>query len=261
MPRSINEGVIAYLPFKNSSLKDSLTKNEKRVANDAIWGNTKSVPTFVKGFSDTQDGSDLAISFDGDSSFIKLRDNPTLQFKTQFSISLWIKPDLNRLLQQGTEANMQIFHKSAYDGYSNESYSALIRRVRLQTFALDDFYEQHPILIPTFTIRSNIKMENTSSRCDIPGRDWQTANFTVNPYIVDIVANNTWYHVVYSYNDSTAAVYLDGNLSGTSKLRGTQIQSCPGGDLRFAMGDIRYRFYFKGAMDEIRIYDRQLNDK
>lgn len=255
---SINEGLVAYLPFTKGSLRDSLL--DKRVSNNALWrdkdtARIKTNPTFVKGFSDAQDGADLAIFFNGEGDFITLLDNPTLQFKANFSVSMWIKPDVKELKKVGTTEAMQIYHKSAYNGLSNESYSSLIRRAGL---TVKDTVTTNSPLTPILQIRSNIKKENTDSRCDKAGPGWQPATFTVDPSIVE---NDSWHHIAFTYDESTVYVYLDGNLSGSLKLKGGQIQSCPGGDLRFGMGDTQYRFYFKGAMDEIRIYDRQLNDK
>ena len=69
---------------------------------------------------------------------------------------------------------------------------------------------------------------------------------------------------VFTYNEIDGSAYLDGNLLNAFKLKGKSIQSCSGGDLRFGVQiknvkNEKDSQYFKGAMDEIRIYNRALN--
>ena len=253
---SINKGIVAYLSFTKGSLKDSLIATDQRKNNTPTWGNVATKPTFVKGFSDMQNGSDSAILFNGKGDFISLQDNPTLQFKTHFSISLWIQPDIKQLTERVSDDAMQIYHKSAYDGLSNESYSTLLRRVK--TSIKYDATQPFTPPVTTLMIRSNIKMENTKSICDTAGRGWQTASFIVNPSIIE---TNSWHHIVFTYTEKYVSIYLDGNLLDNFPLEGGQIQSCPGGDLRFGMEDKPYPSFFKGAVDEIRIYNRQLTER
>jgi Concanavalin A-like lectin/glucanases superfamily len=252
---SITEGLVAYLPFTKGSLKDSISTGTTRASNDAIWGNPDTKPTFTEDFSGAKGGSKSAISFNGTSDFIKLIDNPKLQFKTTLTISLWIKPDVKQLKDKGVETPMQIFHKSAYEfPNNNESYSSQVRVVI--TYYTDN--------INPGSIRTNssmflpgFKMENTDSKCELSGPGWQVAPFFANSSFLEL---DFWHHIVFSCDESTFTSYLDGNLINSTKLRGGQIQSCPGGDLRFGIQFKESPLYFKGAMDEIRIYDRQLNE-
>ena len=265
---TVTEGLVAYLPFTicHGLLKDSITKNETRKRNDAVWWNN-TTPTFIEGFTGAKGGAKSAISFNGTTDYLKLLDNPTLQFNSDFSISLWISPDVDKFApNNGTTNNdkvdvMQIFHKSVYKFPSDyESYSALIRLANI-------FYTPNPVKdSPTqtqFLVRSNIKMENTTSVCagGTGDRGWQTAQFIVNP---SVLGKNTWHHIVFTYNQFISTAYLDGNLLDNHTLGGTKIQSCSGvdvhADLRFGVQVEPYPQYFKGAMDEIRIYNRKLSD-
>ena len=123
---TVTKDLVAYLPFTNGSLKDNITENKTRTRNDAIWWNdNNTTATFVEDFTGAKGGAKSAISFNGTTDYLKLLDNPTLQFKTSFSISLWIRPDVNQFKPGDA---MQIFHKSVYEEpWTNESYSALIR--------------------------------------------------------------------------------------------------------------------------------------
>ncbi|RZM22630.1 MAG: LamG domain-containing protein, partial [Pedobacter sp.] len=255
---SINQGLVAYLPFDKGSLKDSIRLDEKRITQTITWGDTLE-PAFVKGFSDTQGASNLAIYFNGQypypsrkGNFLSLEDTASLQFNNQFSISLWIKPDITKLTEP--YAAMQIFHKSNYDGTGNESFSSMIRRVSTNVGST--------MVNSTLMVLSNVKMDDPESlsnvsRCTLAGPGWQRATLTLNP---SVIVNDSWHHIVFTYTGKYVSIYTDGNLSDAFELDGTKIQSCPGGDLRFGMGDIKSSSYFKGAMDEIRIYNRQLND-
>ena len=158
---------------------------------------------------------------------------------------------------------MQIFHKSAYEEpWTNESYSALIRLSNI--FYNADIQASNAPDQIAFLIRSNIKMEgaegDAKSACNIGGLGWQTAQFVVNPTVL----TNSWHHIVFTYNEIDGSAYLDGNLLNAFKLKGGPIQSCSGGDLRFGVQIKNVKKekdsqYFKGAMDEIRIYNRALN--
>ena len=258
---TFTKDLVAYLPFTNGSLKDNITETETRKSNDPIWWNDNDkTANFVEDFTGAKGGAKSAISFNGTTDYLKLLDNPTLQFKTSFSISLWIRPDVKQFKPGDA---MQIFHKSVYkEPWTNESYSALIRLSNI-------FYKvENPPNPPdqtAFLIRSNIKMENAiedahKSACNKAGPGWQTAQFVVNPTVL----TDSWHHIVFTYNNIDGSAYLDGNLLNTFKLDGGQIQTCPGGDLRFGVqiedkNNINQYQYFKGAMDEIRIYNRALS--
>ncbi|RZM23473.1 MAG: LamG domain-containing protein [Pedobacter sp.] len=247
---TITKDLVAYLPFTSGSLEDIITKGDTRkTRNNAIWW-TNSTPTFTEDFTGTKGGANSAISFNGTSDYITLKDDSTLRFKTSFSISLWIRPDVKQFKPGGA---MQIYHKSVNANPSiNESYSALIRLSNI-FYTVTQKADKPDQTV--FLIRSNIKMQGNSD-CKT-GQGWQEGQFVVNPTVL----TDSWHHIVFTYNESDGTSYLDGNLVNTFKLTGGPIQSCPGGDLRFGMQFKGAEDYFKGAMDEIRIYSKQLKEE
>ena len=68
---------------------------------------------------------------------------------------------------------------------------------------------------------------------------------------------NKWMHIVMTVNDKEAAVYLDNKLVGQKKWTGTARVSTNGFNWKIG-GTYDYNNWFKGAMDEVRIYNRVL---
>ncbi len=251
---SVGEGLVAYLPFTRGSLKDSLAKNDTRRRNDAVWWVDKQKPLFVKGFSSTKGDSDSAIYLNGMTDFIKILDNPSLQFDTTFSISLWISPEVADL-EKDISRRMQIYNKSDFITSLNESYSSSIRTIITTVDSGTG---------TTLMILANVKQ---GDNCTKAGQGWKDLKFIINAKIIE---SDTWHHIVFTYNRTTASMYLDGNLldvyaDGNKVLTAGRIDKCAGGDLRFGIQNLGsnglYANYFHGAMDEIRIYNRQLNDE
>jgi len=73
------------------------------------------------------------------------------------------------------------------------------------------------------------------------------------------ITSGSWYHIVGTFDGSTAKVYVNGSLGGQDTFSGTR-QS--GGSLR--IGSRAYsgspQWYFNGIIDEIRIYDSVLSE-
>jgi hypothetical protein len=68
---------------------------------------------------------------------------------------------------------------------------------------------------------------------------------------------NKWMHIVMTVNDKEAAVYLDNKLVGQKKWTGTARVSTNSFNWKIG-GTYDSNNWFKGAMDEVRIYNRVL---
>src|SRR5262249_7268326 len=68
---------------------------------------------------------------------------------------------------------------------------------------------------------------------------------------------NTWTHLAVTYNGSTLTFYRDGVAVTTSTVSGSLSPTT--GTLQ--IGGSQFGEYFKGLIDEVRIYNRALNDK
>lgn len=238
----IVQGLIAYLPFINGSLEDASGNKNK-----ALWLPSTTNPQFTEDFKGPNSLNDKAILFNGNTDYIVLRDNKSLQFDSTFSISLWIKPDLT-VLNAITDRRMQIYNKSDSATSQKESYSSSMR-----------YYAESGNTI-TF-INSDIKQGNNCN--SIPGTGWVTLSAKNNTTFLE----TGWHHIVSSFDRGNAFWYIDGVLFDFLVTPVKKIDNCPGGDLRFGVqnfGSIDqttgkpYANYFQGAMDDIRIYNRAL---
>jgi len=173
-------------------------------------------------------GANTALFFDGDNDFMDVQDTPLLRFTSAMSISLWIKSS------SPTNGTMQVLAKSDYFN-QHEQYSINIRPLSSTDYIFN------------FDVKQN-------SNC-VSGGGWQNTGFQNSQWI------GTWHHLVYIYEGRTTKLYLDGVLKASKdNLPGTTIDSCPGGELRFGFLSKDYPFQFRGSLDEVRFYNRSLNE-
>jgi len=74
----------------------------------------------------------------------------------------------------------------------------------------------------------------------------------------DRIRTDTWYNLVYTYDGSTAKLYINGILKPNVKVR----TSFKPNDMPLYIGrmqDPAFPYYFNGVIDEIRIYNRALS--
>jgi len=81
------------------------------------------------------------------------------------------------------------------------------------------------------------------------GTSWEPrANSDLQPTF------GVWYHVVGTYNCQHVKIYINGKLKGSAARTGAIHTN----DLNTIMG-FHYQWYFKGLIDEVRIYNRALS--
>ncbi|MCP4132109.1 MAG: LamG domain-containing protein [bacterium] len=77
---------------------------------------------------------------------------------------------------------------------------------------------------------------------------------------VDSVENNTWYHIIVTYDGSYINCYVNGSFTGFSLLRSEERRT---GSNQLRIGAHRYNGSvtdaFKGTIDDVRIYNRALS--
>ncbi|WP_461097674.1 LamG-like jellyroll fold domain-containing protein [Spirosoma luteolum] len=182
-------------------------------------------PTFT---TDHRGRPSSALLLDGANDFIYLSESPSLR-PNDLTISLWIKP-------AAVPRIMQIYNKSRYSDGAFEMYSSLIKPT-----------ENDPGGI---TINTDIKQ---GSNC-VAGRGWQTFPFGAR------IPVNTWHHLVFAYSGRSVRMYFDNRLLySKDDLPATEIDQCPGGDLKFGAQYQALPNFFNGALDDIRVYNRALN--
>ncbi|SOD79488.1 LamG-like jellyroll fold domain-containing protein [Spirosoma fluviale] len=216
---TVSQDLIASVSFTDRSLQDvSGFNNHVKLVNN---------PTFT---TDHNGRANSAILLNGSGDYFYMEDNNTLN-PDAMTVSLWIKPEA--IVKSNDR--MQIYNKSRFSDGLPQTYSSLIK--------LEND------IGPAYTFMTDIKQ---NSNCE-GGKGWQDLAFT-SPVVL-----NTWYHLVFTYSGRSARMYFNNVLVfRTDNLPATTIDKCPGGELKFGAQYQSLPWYFKGAMDDIRIYKRAI---
>ncbi|MEY3500392.1 MAG: hypothetical protein RL308_2061, partial [Bacteroidota bacterium] len=172
--------------------------------------------------SDRFGNHNSAYSFDGVSNYIIVPDNTTLRVKN-ITISLWLKP--------------------------KKSIGAILTKTQLNT----SNGEQYTLGMDSTGV-SNFEIKRNSN-C-VPGNGWQRCILNKNS-----LKFNNWQHIVVNYDGTNMNYYINNQLINTFKPIAGNIDSCINGSLNFGrfwsskLGDN----FYNGLLDDIRIYDRALN--
>ncbi|GAB2581761.1 LamG-like jellyroll fold domain-containing protein [Spirosoma areae] len=215
----VAQDLIASVAFTNGSLLDvSGYNNHVKLVGT----------TFI---ADRKGNANSAILLNGAGDYFYMPENGTLNPEAM-SISLWIKP---AVIPANVDGRMQIYNKARFNDGLPQTYSSLIK-------AEND-------VGPKLTFMTNIKQ---GSNCQ-GGVGWKDLEFTAPV----VLAN--WYHLVFTYSGKTARMYFNNILVFENpNLAASGIDPCPGGELKFGAQYKDLPWYFKGAMDDIRIYKRAL---
>ena len=214
------QDLIASVSFTNKSLLD-------------VSGYNNDVKLIGTSFTtDRKGNANSAILLNGSGDYFYMDDNSTLN-PDALSISLWIKPVAN--LPIGVDGRMQIYNKSRFSDGKYQMYSSLVK--------LENDVG------PNLVFMTDLKQ---GSNCQ-GGVGWQSFPFT-KP-----VELNKWYHLVFTYSGKSVRMYFNNLLvASVDNLPADKIDYCPGGELKFGAQDQILPWYFKGAMDDIRIYKRAI---
>lgn len=219
--QDINSGLILYLPFNGN-------------ANDASGNGLNGT---VNGATLTQDkdgNSNSAYQFDAaDEDFINVPENVLLR-PDKVSVSAWFKA-----------ASDNIIYPIVYKGtvFDTTAYQ----------YSLQFLEEQNNDVVFLSQIR-------TDSDCG----DWINDG---EPYVEEIapITYGTWHHLASTYDGTDFITYLDGTLIATTSAASPQdIFDCPGGGLNVGavptvLGETTLvTWFFDGAIDEVRVYNREL---
>jgi hypothetical protein len=218
-PDPVAQDLIASVAFTDRSLLD-------------VSGYNNHVKLVGTSFTtDRKGNANSAILLNGAGDYFYMDDNNTLNPESM-SISLWIKP---AVIPANVDGRMQIYNKARFSDGLPQTYSSLMK-------AEND-------IGPKLTFMTDIKQ---GSNCQ-GGLGWQSLGFTA-----PVVLTN-WYHLVFTYSGKTARMYFNNVLQyERTDLSPSGIDPCPGGELKFGAQYKDLPWYFKGAMDDIRIYKRAL---
>lgn len=168
---------------------------------------------------------DNACLFDGVDDYIEAVDSPSLDMSGPMTMCLWVRPDTCPQIQDGATLISKGQHEN-------------------------DNYDFHFCGTPTDDLRFLAFIDGTPYQTYIPG--WLTP---------EKVGRWSYLSVTYDTTNGLVRFYSNGSLIGENYGLPTHLTPCDDalqlGGNHDALGT--YFFYFKGALDDIRIYSRALD--
>ncbi|WP_336514102.1 LamG domain-containing protein [Pollutibacter soli] len=80
-------------------------------------------------------------------------------------------------------------------------------------------------------------------------------------YSMQSIQPNNWYHIVCIFDNGSERMYINGELKHAITRPSTSLKQCTGGQLVIGSFVKGFPAFFKGKLDDLRIYDRALNEQ
>jgi hypothetical protein len=166
-----------------------------------------------------------AYSFNGTSDYILLQPESSFKGMNSYSVSLWVNP--TEIVYNGGEMVYSL-GSNVYGPVHGLTYQST------ETF-----------FAGSYNVGGTSPNQSYSKSC------------CYNP--------NTWYHVVVTRNNSSINLYINGTLIAPGPEASTKGQDADYGLASAAVlggrSSLEYRYFFKGIIDEVRIYNRVLTSE
>lgn len=215
----LKQGLQAWYPFNGN-------------ANDASGNNNHPIVNNASITSDRFGKPNSAYHFNGVYQYMRIKNSPSLNFKDQISISVWVRP---------TGFYYGICHASQIISKGGGNYNPGNYALRFD----DALYTSGTGCGETV--------------CDTLHQNFRGTGTVLTPYSGDFIKKDKWYNVLYTNDGNTARLYVDCELKYSVFFPETFTNN---EDLFFGKSDdILFPFWLNGDLDEIRIYNRALNDK
>lgn len=212
---ALDSGLVSYYPFNGNDSDNSVSGNHPII-------NTATLT------ADRFGNPNGAYSFNGVNSYMRISNNPSINFNKAMSICLWMKPN----------------------GY----YTGLCYNNILMCKGVTD---NSPGNAGNYSVRFADYVNGCNSLKD------STQEFLWGPDGVPAtnqnIQTNRWYFVVYTTDGINSSLYINNKLCHTVNLP-AGLTFTNNYDLFIGtMNNISYPYWFKGVMDDIRIYYRGLS--
>ena len=212
---NLKQGLQAYYPFNGN-------------ANDASGNNNNPVFNNATITSDRFGNPNSAYHFDGSYQYIRIRNNPSLNFNNQITLSVWVRP---------TGFYYDICHASQVISKGGGNYNPGNYALRF-----DD---------ALFTNGSGC----SGATCDTLHQNFRGTGTILTPYN-DFIKKGQWYSVIYTNDGKTAKLYVDCELKYSVVFPETFTNN---EDLFIGKSDDDlFPFWLNGDVDDVRIYNRAL---
>jgi len=175
--------------------------------------------------SDAYGNANSAYHFNGVNNYIQIPNNASINMVNKISISLNVKP-LGFYASNTCSAN-EILMK----GYSDQLSGNYI-----------------------------VRFGDIANACNNPSTTNQQFSGEGVAAATPLVQLNKWYSIVWTYDGVTAKIYIGGTLISSAVISISSFTNSY--DLFLGTtGNPQYPYWFNGDLDEVRIYNRALNDQ
>ena len=214
---NLDKGLQAYYPFNGN-------------ANDASGNNNNPVFNNATITTDRFGNPNSAYHFNGVYQYMRIPNKPALNFGTQITLSVWVKP---------TGFYYDICHASQIISKGGGNYNPGNYALRFD----DALYSSGTGC--------------NGSICDSLHQSFRGTGTVLKPYPGDFIKKDKWYNVLYTNDGKTAKLYVDCELKYEVTFPETFSNK---EDLFFGKSDDEFfPFWLNGDLDDIRIYNRALN--
>ena len=212
---NLKQGLQAYYPFNGN-------------ANDASGNNNNPLFNNATNTSDRFGNPNSAYHFNGIYQYIRIKNNPSLNFNNQITLSVWIKP---------TGFYYDICHASQVLSKGGGNYNPGNYALRFD----DALYSNGTGC--------------SGTPCDSLHQNFRGTGTILTPYN-DFIKKNQWYSVIYTNDGKTAKLYVDCELKYSVAFPETFTNN---EDLFIGKSDDDlFPFWLNADVDDIRIYNRAL---
>ena len=215
----LNLGLKAYYPFSSN-------------ANDVSGNNNNPVFNNATLTADRLGNPNSAYHFNGTSSYMKILNSPTINTTDKLSLVAWVKP---QGFYMGTCHGNSIMMKGDAD-----------------------------YLTGNYLLRYDDNAYTNGNNCSTPIVDILHQNFYGSgananpPGYTPYIQTDQWYNVIVTYDGTTARLYINCELKVTKPQAGQTFTNLY--DLYLgSLNNGSFPYWLNGDMDEVRIYDRALN--
>lgn len=200
-------------------------------ANDESGNNNHPVFNNATITSDRFGNPNSAYHFNGIYQYMRIPNKPSLNFGSQITLSVWVRP---------TGFYYDICHASQIISKGGGNYNPGNYALRFD----DALY--------------SLGTGCNGSICDSLHQNFRGTGTVLKPYGGDFIKKGQWYNVLYTNDGRTARLYVDCALKYEVEFPETFINN---EDLFFGKSDDQFfPFWLNGDLDEIRIYNRALDN-
>jgi len=219
----VDSSLVLWLPFTKGSLKDKSGKG-----NNVVFSSAKL--TLGKHGTDSN-----AYNFNGSSSYMQILNSPSLNPVGSITLAALIQP--NGFYDGACHGNYIISKQYSDNGAGRYVLGFTDAR----------YYNYNGCNEPVKRSRENF--------FGVYGNGTTSAGVTDTDYI----KKGQWYDLVYTYDGAISKLYINDKLAMTDTATTDTFKKNPKDVILGKTVNPNFPFYFKGVIDEVRIYNRALS--